>query len=100
MWKFNIKSAQKALRAVCVPETLLIILYITILHTVESDSNNKLLKDNMESYSVLPKYLKNVLSYIIKEKVEFTLKLTKYIFNIWSINNITTQVSLETNSDS
>ena len=96
MWKFNIKSAQRALRAVCVCETLLIILYITILHTVKSDSNNKLLKDNMESYSVLPKYLKNVVSHIIKEKVEFTLKLTKYIFNIWPIN-ITTQVFLETN---
>lgn len=40
---------------------------------------------------MLPKYLKNVLSYIIKEKVEFTLKLTKCIFNIWSIDNIATQ---------
>ena len=46
-------------------------IYITIVHTVKSDSNNKLIKYNMESYGVLPKYLKNVLSYIIKEKVEF-----------------------------
>lgn len=68
----------------CVPlKPYLMLLYITILHIVQSDINKNLIKAyNMKSYDVLPKSLKNDISCIFKENIIFTLKFTKYVFKI------------------